>query len=216
MEAGLLFILAVASTILSGCTGLNDYTDDESSQQDTPIDNSNHDESIEMHWIEISVIYSLEHNDSIRPVQANGSHRADWCTDGYREGNLGFFQRDVINEFSNVAIITTYPDFASDHQNTHTETLQNISLNASWRTPLIGDEVNFSLGEGNMTFGNQTFDVNENYTLNRTTMRPGKYDSDGDGYYDKTVEDSVTLHEYITFAYRGVIQTKAIGSYPCD
>jgi len=216
MEAGLLFILAVASTILSGCTGLNDYTDDESSQQDTPIDNSNHDESIEMHWIEISVIYSLEHNDSISPVQANGSHRTDWCTDGFREGNIGFFQRDVINEFANVAIITTYPDFASDHQNSHTETLQNISLNASWRTPLIGDEVNFSLGEGNMTFGNQTFDVNENYTLNRTTMRPGKYDSDGDGYYDKTVEDSVTLHEYITFAYRGVIQTKAIGSYPCD
>ena len=37
MEARLLVILAVASTILSGCTGLNDYTDDESSQQDDDL-----------------------------------------------------------------------------------------------------------------------------------------------------------------------------------
>jgi hypothetical protein len=193
MRVELAHVTIVILLVSSGCIG---------------IDNSVAADGPEMHWIDITVTYSFQHNESTHPVDGEYSHRSNYCGDAFRDGPVGKFQRDHINENINLAIISDYPDYHS-HDNSLTETFENFSSTISWTTPIVRDSIPISIIDNKMTIGNLTFNVDEPYELNRTTLRSGWHEG-------QSTNDSVTLSETIVFTYRGILPTEAIGSYICD
>ena len=97
MRVELAHVTIVILLVSSGCIG---------------IDNSVAADGPEMHWIDITVTYSFQHNESTHPVDGEYSHRSNYCGDAFRDGPVGKFSRDHINENINLAIISDYHYFS--------------------------------------------------------------------------------------------------------